>query len=216
MDIFRKAQVQAVSMVLIAGIVIALAGAAYFWGKPMIEKRSTMTDVSTAESFVLELDEKIVDVARNGGSKSVNLPRIPGAAVSVNDSSDGDHGNEILFRFLTSQPMLDMGENKARKAVETYDTEPVGEYGASPRIIMLESEPVENNQYLMTIRLTYRPLETSSEPWRGYRIEVVDGGTYNMDAPSRVVVSFLETVTGDRCSKDQCDITDTMINVTVS
>ncbi len=206
----RKAQVQAISVVLIAGIVIALAGAAYFWGKPMIEKRATMTDVSTAKSFVLELDERIVDVARNGGDKSVTLPRIPGSAVYVNDSGGG---NEILFRFLTTQPMIEMVGGGAKIPVETYDTDPVGAYGSSPRIIMLEGEAVENDQFLMTVRLTYRTLETQKPPFKGYRIVVLDGGNYaGGAAPSRVTVSYLGSVT----ESGPVDRIDTRINVTVS
>ena len=59
-----KGQVQAISLVLVAGIVMSLAGAAYFWGKPLMEKRSSMTDVATAEAFIIQLDKEIVDVAK--------------------------------------------------------------------------------------------------------------------------------------------------------
>jgi hypothetical protein len=216
MEFGRKAQVQAISMVLIAGIILTLAGTAYFWGKPMIEKRTTMTDVSTAESFMLELDRQITEVARSGGSKAVSIPRIPGASVKVNES-----GNEILLRFLTSQQMLGMGEDSMSVPVETYDTDLVGTYGGSPRIILLEGEPVENDQFLMTLRLHYRPLETRSDPYKGYRIEIVDGGTNSMGAPSRVTVSYLETTTapGQCCGTPPSgagDRLDTKINVSVA
>jgi hypothetical protein len=215
MGTMSKAQVQAVSMVLIAGIILALAGAAYFWGRPMIEKRSTMTDISTAESFMLELDREITEVARSGGIKAVNIPRIPGTSVRVNAS-----GNELLLRFISSQPMLGAGDKKASVPVETYDLDPVGPYGGSPRIIILESEPIDS-QFLMTLRLKYRPLETSSDPPKGYMIEIVDGGVTGMDAPSRVEVSYIGTVTspGKCCGippSGDGDRLDTRINVTVS
>ncbi len=216
MGIMSKAQVQAVSMVLITGIILALAGAAYFWGRPMIEKRATMTDISTAESFMLELDRQITETSRSGGTKAVNIPRIPGASVKVNGS-----GNEILFRFISSQPMLGAGEEKASVPVETYDLDPVGPYGGSPRIIILESEPIDNSQFLMTLRLRYRPLETSGDSPKGYRIEIVDGGMNNMGAPSRVAVSYLGTATvpGQCCGippSGDGERLDTRINVTIS
>ena len=132
---YRKAQVQAITMVLMAGVVISLVGAAWFWGKPMIDKRTTMTEVSTAEDFILELDKQIVEVARSGGSKSVRIPAIAGTALKVNATGDPNFGNEIVFLFTTDQAMIEVGGGSAEVPVETYDENPVGPYGGSPRIL---------------------------------------------------------------------------------
>ena len=205
----KKAQVQAISMVLMAGIVLSLVGVAYFWGKPLIDKRVTVTDVSTAESFMLELDRQIVDVARSGGSKSVNIPGIAGASLNANQS-----GNEILFRFITTQAMLGMGEGSMSVPVETYDMEPVGQYGGSPRIITLEGEPVDNNQYLMTLRLKYRELDA---PDKGYKITITDGGSLaGNNAQSRVSANFVNTTTIQLGADNSGDLISTYINVTIS
>ncbi|MFC2143859.1 hypothetical protein ACFLQO_00650 [Candidatus Aenigmatarchaeota archaeon] len=48
-------QTQTLSLVLITGIVIAMIGMAYAWGMPLIQKRTTITEYSTAENFILEL-----------------------------------------------------------------------------------------------------------------------------------------------------------------
>ena len=207
----KKAQVQAISMVLMAGIVLALAGAAYFWGAPLIEKRTTVTDVSTAKSFILELDKQIVDVARSGGSKTVNIPRITGASLKVNQS-----GNEILFRFVTAQAMLGMGEGSMSVPVETYDDSDTGVYGGSPRIIKLYGEPVDNNQYLMTLRLKYREL-VASNPDKGYKIAITDGGNLaGSDAQSRVSANFVNITTDPTGAENGGDLIETYINVTIS
>jgi len=208
-----KAQVQAISMVLMAGVVLALVGTAYMWGMPLIEKRTTATDVSTAESFILELDRQIVDIARNGGGKSVVIPGIAGASVKVNQS-----GNEIFFRFIASQAMLGMGEDSASIPIETYDMEPVGSYGGSPRIITLEGEPVDSGQYLMTLRLKYRSLETQNDPLKGYMIVVKDGGNLaGGGASSRINIAYIGSTTqSNGCCSNNGDRIDTLINVTIS
>ncbi len=203
-----KAQVQAISMVLMAGIVLGLAGAAYMWGAPMIEKRTTTTDVSIAQSFILELNERITDVARNGGTKAVTIPGISGSSVNVNES-----GNEILYRFLTTQSMLGMGENSVAIPIETQDTDPIGPYGGSPRIIMLEGEPVENGGYLMTLRLKYRELQ-ATEPPKGYKIVLSEAPSLaESSAPSKVSVTFDGTNTD---TGGPVEITETLIEVQLS
>jgi len=205
----RKAQVQAISMVLIAGIVLALAGAAYFWGKPLIEKRSTITDVNTAKSFILDLDRQITEVSRNGGEKSLKIPAIPGASFKVDELNNG-----VLFRFVSSQQLMEMGEGSTAIPVETYDDSPVGDYGDSPRRIYLTGEPVENNQFLLAVNMTYRQLNAENPP-RGYIIRLSDGGNLaGNSAPSRVIVKFegygYHTDSGGR------DITETLVNVTLA
>jgi len=207
----RKVQVQAISMVLIAGIVLALAGTAYFWGKPLLEKRSTATDVSSAESFMLELNSQIISIARSGGSKSVVIPHIQGSAVSVNQT-----GNEILFRFGAGQAMLDMGDGTGLIPVETYDMSPVGSYGDSPRIITLTGQPAGNDQYLMTLRLKYRELDATN-PDKGYEIVILNGGNLAQNtAPSRIIVSFIGTDTKSNGAKNGGDLIETNINVTLA
>ena len=209
----KTGQVQAISMVLVAGMILALAGAAYFWGKPLLDKRATVTDVSTAKAFMVELDRQIVEVSRSGGTKTVDIPRISGSAVHVNES-----GNEILYQFITPESMIDMGEGSVSVPVDTYDISPVGSYGSSPRIILLEGEPQSNNMYLMTLRLKYRTLETDTEPYRGYRIVILDGGNLNPSQPSSRVIAKFDSRSTDPtgCCSGMGERTDTIINVSIS
>ncbi len=182
----RKAQVQAISLVLITGIVMSLAGAAYFWGKPLIEKRSAITDIATAESFIMQLNGEILDVARNRGEKALNIPAIPGAYLFVNESENG-----ITFQFLSNQPMLAIGDKSVPIPIETEHIEPNGTYGESPRIITLESKPYET-QFLFTLKLTYRELHANVVPKKGYKIVVESGGKTGND---KVSVSYKGTKT---------------------
>ncbi len=182
----HKAQVQAISLVLITGIVMSLAGAAYFWGRPLIEKRSAITDIASAESFILQLNDEILDVARNKGEKSLSIPNLPGSSLLVNDS-----GNEVIFNFVSNQPMLKLGDKRMPIPIESEHIETLGTYGESPRIVTLESSAYET-QYLMTLRLRYRQLNTDTVPRKGYRIVMNSGGK---TGNNKVSVSYAGTET---------------------
>ena len=181
-----KAQVQAISLILITGIVISLAGAAYFWGRPLIEKRSAITDIASAESFILRLNDEILDVARNRGEKSLNIPSLPGSSLRVNGS-----GNEIIYSFVSNQPMLKLGDKRMPVPIETEHIEVIGTYGESPRIITLESKAYET-QYLMTLKLKYRQLNTDTVPRKGYGIVLNSAGK---TGNNKISVSFAGTET---------------------
>ena len=65
-----------VSTVVIAGIIISLLGASYLWAIPMIEKRVTINDYNLVEGFMLDLNEKIVEIANSGsGTSRIDIPK---------------------------------------------------------------------------------------------------------------------------------------------
>ncbi len=211
----RKGQIQAISMVLIAGVVISLVGAAYFWGKPMIEKRSTLADISNAKSFMVQLDKYITEVARNGGSKAISVPKLPGASLSVVSE------DEITLRFFTTQAMIDMGDESVPVPVETFDQSNPGPYGGSPRIITLEGTPSEDGQYLMTVRLKYRELRDEGPPPKGYKIEIEDGGNVgvpdsSMSGDFSVGITYSKSDLETRSAENGGDLTKTIVKVAIS
>lgn len=205
----RSGQVETIAIVLIAGMIISLAGAAYFWGKPMIEKRSTLADIANAKSFMVQLDKDVTEVAKSGGTRTVSIPKISGSSLSV----DTDE-NEIVFRFVTTQAMLDVGGGAI--PIETFDNQTVGPYGGSPRIIMLDAQK-SGQQYLMTLRLRYRELNTKDETTpRGYKIVLEDGGNSAGGSPGAVSASFSRVDTESRSVSAGGELTKTIVRVTLS
>jgi hypothetical protein len=219
-DSMRKGQVETISIILIAGIIISLAGAAYFWGKPAIEKRSTLADIANAKSFMVQLDKDIIEVAKSGGTRTVSIPKISGSSISVDTAT-----NEMLFRFVTTQAMLDMEGGVGTIPVETFDEDDPGPYGGSPRIITLQAEK-DGQQYIMTLRLKYRELNevpscAQSGPAvgtpRGYKITLEDGGSTSEGSPGAVSVFFSGTETQSRNEVTDCGtLTKTKVRVTLS
>lgn len=73
----KKGQQEALSAVLISGILIGVVGSVYFWGVPLIQKNKDISLLETSESFMRQLDENVRSVANNGGRNSIVVP-IPG------------------------------------------------------------------------------------------------------------------------------------------
>ena len=72
-ELYRKAQSQVLSIILISGILVAVIGATYMWGVPLIEKGRTSSDNEIAESFMLLLKEKVDDVAETGEQRTLSV-----------------------------------------------------------------------------------------------------------------------------------------------
>ncbi len=170
------AQADIISIVLISGILIALVGAAYLWGVPLIEKRSTLTQFQTAQDWLSRLDRAITDVASMGGTVSLDIPF---GTVSV---LPYDINNTITFEFLISQPLI-WEQIYLGQTVDVF-TE-TGRYGiAQPYILTLSSEPMDT-QTKITASLHYRELIDS----KGYRIALLGSG----QGRSRLTISYVNT-----------------------
>ena len=197
----KKAQTEAMTIVIITGIVIALVGAAYLWGKPLIEKRSTAAEFSTMESFILELDNAIKDIANSGsGSKSLDLPF---GQIRMHPME-----NALNYTHFTPQQMMNSTYAIPIKTANMQDSAIYGE--AQPRIITLEVEPVDE-VYEMLMKLRYRELVKNTYPRKGFIINLHQSGP---PAGTRSVsVSFGGTEVVVSGASNGGDLIKTTVNV---
>jgi hypothetical protein len=65
-----KGQTQAVTTVLITGVILASVVSAYVWGVPLIEKREGQAEVQSLESSMMRVEETIDSVAESGQGTS--------------------------------------------------------------------------------------------------------------------------------------------------
>jgi hypothetical protein len=181
-----KAQVSMISIVIIAGIIVALIAMAYVWAVPMIEKRVTVTDYNVARNFILELNEEIVDIA-NSGSGSATLA-IPTGELEIRGYDfSGIPNNTITLDFFVSQPIMIEG---GQIPVETSSLDDIGEYGSTePRIIMFSRSFDDLNTHL-NITMRYRELR-SNVP-KGYVIALCPstGCDSILSGVSEITVSY--------------------------
>ncbi|MBN1222977.1 MAG: hypothetical protein JXB23_06985 [Candidatus Aminicenantes bacterium] len=177
----NKAQTEVVTLVLISGIIISLVGFAWTWGVPMIEKRSTVVQFTSAVLFMENLDKKITDMAGTcttpgSCSETLDLP-VPG--VIVVDKT----GNSIIYTLSIDQPLVTGSE----VLFNTADNGTVSRYGETPGVISMEG--VNNaGRYTLIFSLRYRELD-SDEPWKGYKIVLTNQST-KLSGTSKITVSY--------------------------
>jgi hypothetical protein len=202
----KKAQEQIMSVVIITGIIISLVGVAYLWGKPLIEKRTTIAEYSTIESFILNLNDKIIDIANSGSGKhSIDIPLGSIRAIAYNPSNLAG-SNMLVFEHTISQPIL-LGSTVP---VKTNNLEEVAMYGDSqPRIITMSVSPY-NNQYIMNMTLHYRELDTNTIPRKGFLIQLVP---VTSSGRKTIVVSFGGNQVIPGAAANRGDLVVTKINV---
>jgi hypothetical protein len=192
--IIMKAQISMISVVIISGIIIALIGVAYTWAVPMIEKRVTITEYELLEDFMLELNEKIVDIANTGSGEAIIA--IPSGILEVRGYElNSEVNNTITLDFFVSQPI--MTENGS-VPIETSSLDYIGEYGKTePRVIMLSRSYDERYTHL-NISMRYRELRSSAP--KGYIIALCPSSGCNsiVTGGNDVTVSFDKTVVEER------------------
>lgn len=71
--VFRYGQTSAVSMVLVASIVLAMVATTYQWGSPLVEKSQTNSKIVQAQNVMSMIKEKINEVALSGEQKTVTV-----------------------------------------------------------------------------------------------------------------------------------------------
>jgi hypothetical protein len=192
---FSKAQTEAITLVMIAGIVISLSGAAYIWGKPLMEKRATISEFAAARTFMLALDRDIRSVANSGSGKLSAAVPSGGLKVVPFDPDDpyNKDKNAVTLEFTVSQPMV----FNSSAPIDTWNLEEFGSYERDePRIIMLSSEATDIG-YVMRMSMHYRELDTSERPYKGYRIALSAAGTGGKEATVESDGSSLEAGQAD-------------------
>jgi len=202
----RKAQTEAITLVLISGIVIALVGFAYTWGRPMIDKRSTVSQFTSAVKFMEDLDKKIVGMAGScsfEGACEETLV-LPVAGVIAIDEAN----NTIIYTVQVTQPLITKGE----VLFNTADNASVARYGETPGVISLrgESQPGQQIIYNLVFSLRYRELD-SDEPWRGYKIQLLE--TQKKSGNNKIIFSYSGPETQQGQARNNGDLIVSKIKV---
>ena len=207
----RLAQTNMISIVIIAGLIIAMVSAAYVWAIPMVEKRISITDYNLMESLIIEIDEKIIEIANAGlGEATLTIPK--GILKVHGYDVVGPVNNSIVVDFEMPQPII--AENNV--PIKTSSLDHIGEYGrAKPRIIYL-SRSIPDNFKKLNISMNYRELRSATP--RGYQIALcptVSGCSGTDQGGNEIRIFFDRTVTVPRAPANGGDLTLTYINIEV-
>ncbi|MCD6477805.1 MAG: hypothetical protein J7K87_02260 [Candidatus Aenigmarchaeota archaeon] len=142
-----KGQSQIITGVLLVMIMISLVAVTYFWGIPLIEKQKDTVTVSNAERFIKTLNEKIEDVAKNGGTQKITGFEIPGDLKLI------DSENKFILNFKTTGDIIATGKD----IYLIGDDRSEAHVGEEPGVILVRSDKV-GNKYDVSMRLYYRNL----------------------------------------------------------
>src|SRR3989338_2683566 len=172
-----KGQQEALSAVLISGILIGVVGSVYFWGIPLIQKNKDNSILDTSEAFMASLDQKIKFVANNGGSdvlviKVPGIVRFDGRRVELTISTDG-----TLYAVDSEIPL-------GRTSTSTLKSDADGEYGTwgvdDPVLFNVKSSEISENSYLTKYTLDYVELR-NDKTLKDYKIDLQGGGVGGED-----------------------------------
>lgn len=84
-----KGQTQAVTAVMITGVMVLGVASAYVWGVPLVEKRQSQSQLDSLESSVIGLEQSMLSVARSGqGSSDTVTLDLGNGGVEVNSSGN--------------------------------------------------------------------------------------------------------------------------------
>ena len=167
-----KGQQEALSAVLISGILIGVVGSVYFWGVPLIQKNKDISLLESSEAFMRQLDEKIRSVANNGGRDSIVIS-VPGIV-----SFDGETIRltiETQGTIYATDAEIPLGRNSASTLTQRGGAL-YGSWGVDdPVLFNVKSIKMGENDYRNEYTLTYIELR-NSKSLRDFRIDLTGSG----------------------------------------
>lgn len=152
---------EAISAILITGILLGVVGSIYLWGIPLIEKNMDFSVLESAEGFMRNLDEKINGVANHGGREQIEIP-----LGVINFESDIDLEIETRNTIYASEAWIPLGKNECTKEE--------GKWGIDdPDILCMIGQKV-GEKYKTKYNLRYIELKLGI---KSYKIELVGEGS---------------------------------------
>lgn len=94
----RKAQIQAVTVVLLTGLTVGVASVVYVWGEPILDKRDAEIGLESMEQDVVNLHEEILRVSQGG----------EGAAANIEMTADDSDFNVEMIRVDEEDNYIDI------------------------------------------------------------------------------------------------------------
>ena len=143
-----KGQHEAVSAVLISGILIGMVGSVYFWGLPLIQKSRAATVLENSESLMFLLDQKIKNVASVGGRENIRLADAGFLRIA---------NGKVLYEVMTDGTIYAVNSNIPLGKTLNCDSSKAGLFGKDESsIICIYSNQLSSSQYENTYTLSYR------------------------------------------------------------
>ncbi len=193
-----KGQTQAVSLVLISGILIGVVSSVYFWGVPLIQKNRDISILENSEQLMRALNEKIKSVANNGGRDTLT---ITGPGIMRFDPVDGlfSYTIETDGTIYAANAEVPLGRNSC--SVQN------GEWGKKDSDVLCVKS-IGEAQYTTTYSLRYMRLDAGA---RSFLIRL--DGERAVSGESHEII--LENKGTEETSQNGITVMNTVISVLI-
>jgi hypothetical protein len=152
-----KGQQEALTAILITGVLIGVVGTVYFWGVPLIEKNKDVSILENSEFFMKNLNERIKYIANNGGKDQIKVT-VPGIIRFSSDKTI-ELAADTKGTIYNVNAEIPLGKN-----TECYPTD--GIWGLDDmEIICVKSVKIGETSYNTTYYLSYRNLTSGSKKY---------------------------------------------------
>ncbi|MEM7819575.1 MAG: hypothetical protein QXD48_01980 [Candidatus Aenigmatarchaeota archaeon] len=156
-----KGQHEALSIIMISGILIGVVGSVYFWGLPLIQKNKDIALLENSESFMKNLNEKIKYIANYGGRDEIKIT-LP-VLIKFNPDKTIDLIAETYGTIYAKDAEISLGKNPS--------TATTGIWGINdPEVINVKSIGLSEDMYKTVFSLRYINLTTGTKT---YRIDLI-------------------------------------------
>lgn len=161
-----KGQQEALSAILITGILIGVVGSVYFWGIPLIQKNKDIATQENTELFMKDLNEKIIYIANHGGRDQIkfSIPgtlKFSGDLITIETETTGT-------KYFAVGLLIPLGKNNC--TVEN------GIWGKDePATLCVRGMKLDVNKYHTTYTLKYIRLDATGID--SYRINLTGSGS---------------------------------------
>ena len=156
-----KGQQQALSLILITGVLIGVVGSVYLWGIPLIQKNRDISLQQNSEAFMKNLAERFKFMANHGGREKF-LINVPGNVIFDPAVKTLELTIETQGTFYQTDAWVQLGKN----ACTLTD----GAWGIDePETLCVRSTKI-GDIYTTVYRLTFVQLNTQT--LTSYRIDM--------------------------------------------
>ncbi|MBI1972004.1 MAG: hypothetical protein HYS53_01760 [Candidatus Aenigmarchaeota archaeon] len=187
-----KGQAEVVTFVMLGAVVVSLVGAAYMWGAPLTEKRSSLAESESTRAFFEVLNAEIKEMAQTcTGSCTENVELSQKGLFSVfnyeqyylDQSAANEYNNSVV---LTAAAAKNVYALDRWVGINTGNIGGYAGFGEQEGVLLVRMAKNTAGDYTAVYRLWYREVDT---PNKGFRIDVESGPVQNVTS-GRVSISY--------------------------
>ena len=174
----KKAQIGAITAVLLTGITVGVASVVYVWGQPILDKRDSGDQLDEVESLVLDIQSEVKRVSQSGTGATSDVPmQIDSDEYSINIvelNASNDYIDVVVeggeFPYPEGSWTLLSGEAMRNLSISGGDYVIEGEGAESVILARPESG-------VTTYRVEFRNLFSEGEEVPVEKTDLVPGGS---------------------------------------